>query len=61
MQSLNSKRRQLHKSGNELTEADAQELQRISSEQSVLQKQLDASRKQSRQHGMLIQVRITEI
>ncbi|XP_021938167.1 histone-lysine N-methyltransferase 2D-like [Zootermopsis nevadensis] len=53
--SLNSKQRQLRKSGNELTEADALELQRISSEQSVLQKQLDASRKQSRQHGMLIQ------
>ncbi|CAD6215553.1 GSCOCG00000363001-RA-CDS [Cotesia congregata] len=52
---LNSRQRQLRKSGNELTEIDAAELQRISSEQSILQKQLDASRKQVRQHGMLAQ------
>ena len=57
-QSLNSKQRQLRKSGNELAEVDALELQRISREQSVLQKHLDASRKQSRQHGMLMQVGI---
>ncbi|XP_024945171.1 histone-lysine N-methyltransferase 2C isoform X3 [Cephus cinctus] len=53
--SLNSKQRQLRKSGNELAENDAAELQRISSEQSALQKHLDASRKQARQHGMLMQ------
>jgi len=60
-QSLNSKQRQLRKSGNELAEVDALELQRISREQAVLQKHLDASRKQSRQHGMLIQVRIIKL
>lgn len=38
-----------------MAENDAAELQRISSEQAILQKQLDASRKQTRQHGMLIQ------
>ena len=61
LQSLNSKQRQLRKSGNELAEGDALELQRISREQSVLQKHLDASRKQSRQHGMLIQVGIIKM
>ncbi|XP_060525404.1 histone-lysine N-methyltransferase 2C-like [Cylas formicarius] len=53
--SLNSKQRQLRKSGNQLNEVDATELQRISAEQAILQKQLESSRKQSRQHGMLIQ------
>ncbi|XP_023312429.1 histone-lysine N-methyltransferase 2C isoform X6 [Anoplophora glabripennis] len=53
--SLNSKQRQLRKSGNQLTEADAAELQRISADQAILQKHLESSRKQSRQHGMLIQ------
>lgn len=56
--SLNSKQRQLRKSGNQLAEADATELQRISAEQAILQKHLETSRKQSRQHGMLIQVSI---
>lgn len=55
LQSLNSKQRQLRKSGNNLTETDAAELLRISNEQSILQKHLDQSRKQTRQHGMLIQ------
>lgn len=54
-QSLNSKQRQLRKSGNELPENDAAELQRVSSEQAILQKHLDTSRKQHRQHGILIQ------
>lgn len=54
-QSLNSKQRVLRKSGNELTESDAAELQRITSEQTILQKHLDTSRKQHRQHGILIQ------
>lgn len=58
MKSLNSKQRQLKKSGNQLADADALELQRISTEQGILQKHLEASRKQSRQHGMLIQVSI---
>ncbi|CAH0559006.1 unnamed protein product [Brassicogethes aeneus] len=53
--SLNSKQRQLKKSGNQLPEADAAELQRVSSEQAILQKQLESTRKQNRQHGMLIQ------
>ncbi|KAL1490323.1 hypothetical protein ABEB36_013038 [Hypothenemus hampei] len=53
--SLNSKQRQLKKSGNHLNEVDSNELQRISAEQAILQKHLESSRKQSRQHGMLIQ------
>ncbi|XP_054279340.1 histone-lysine N-methyltransferase 2D-like isoform X3 [Macrosteles quadrilineatus] len=53
--SLNSKQRQLRKNGNELAENDAMELQRVTSEQQVLQKQLESSRKQSRQHNMLMQ------
>ncbi|XP_076251798.1 uncharacterized protein LOC143191021 isoform X3 [Rhynchophorus ferrugineus] len=53
--SLNSKQRQLRKSGNQLSEADSIELQRISAEQAILQKHLESSRKQCRQHGMLIQ------
>lgn len=56
LQSLNSKQRQLRKSGNQLSEVDSNELQRISAEQAILQKHLESSRKQSRQHGMLIQV-----
>ncbi|XP_041970566.1 histone-lysine N-methyltransferase 2D-like isoform X2 [Aricia agestis] len=53
--SLNSKQRQLRKSGNELMPNDAAELQRVSTEQQALQKHLEASRKQARQHSMLIQ------
>lgn len=56
MQSLNSKQRQLRKSGNELLPNDAAELQRVSTEQQALQKHLEAARKQARQHSMLIQV-----
>ncbi|XP_026321911.1 uncharacterized protein LOC113231673 isoform X2 [Hyposmocoma kahamanoa] len=54
-QSLNSKQRQLRKSGNELMPNDAAELQRVSTEQQALQKHLEAARKQARQHSMLIQ------
>lgn len=54
--SLNSKQRQLKKSGNQLAEVDALELKRISAEQAILQKHLESARKQCRQHGMLIQV-----
>lgn len=57
LQSLNSKQRQLRKSGNELQPNDAAELRRVSAEQQALQKHLEAARKQSRQHSMLIQVR----
>ncbi|XP_046682378.1 histone-lysine N-methyltransferase 2C-like isoform X2 [Homalodisca vitripennis] len=53
--SLNSKQRQLRKNGNELAENDALELQRVTTEQQGLQKQLDSFRKQSRQHSILIQ------
>lgn len=38
-----------------MTETDAAELQRVSSELATLQKHLDTSRKQGRQHNMLIQ------
>lgn len=54
--SLNSKQRVLRKSGNELTQADAIELTKVSSEQSIVQKQLESARKQARQHGLVIQV-----
>ncbi|XP_072939829.1 uncharacterized protein [Epargyreus clarus] len=53
--SLNSKQRQLRKSGNELTPNDAAELQRVSTEQQALQKHLEAARKQARQHSVLMQ------
>ncbi|KAI5633886.1 PHD-like zinc-binding domain-containing protein [Phthorimaea operculella] len=53
--SLNSKQRQLRKSGNELLPADAAELQRVATEQQALQKHLEAARKQAKQHSMLIQ------
>lgn len=38
-----------------MTEADAAELQRVTSEQAILQKHLDQSRKQGRHHNMTIQ------
>lgn len=56
LQSLNSKQRQLRKSNHELAPNDAAELGRVSAEQAVLQKHLEAARKQLRQHGMLCQV-----
>jgi len=55
LQSLNSKQRQLKKSGNELNENDAGEMERIGKELPGLQKQLDQARKQSRQHNLLMQ------
>lgn len=48
----------MKKSGNQLAEADAMELQRIQAEQSIIQKHLESSRKQTRQHEMLVQVTI---
>lgn len=56
--SLNSKQRMLRKSNNELTQADAIELTRVTAEQSIVQKQLESARKQARQHGLVIQVEI---
>lgn len=56
--SLNSKQRQLKKTGGQLADNDANELQRISAQQTILQKHLESSRKLSRQHGLLIQVSI---
>ncbi|CAH2071742.1 unnamed protein product, partial [Iphiclides podalirius] len=53
--SLNSKQRQLRKSGNELMPNDAAALQQVSTQQQALQKHLEAARKQARQHSMLIQ------
>ena len=42
--SLNSRQRQLRKNGQELNETDTAELERITSEQQALQKQLDQVR-----------------
>lgn len=53
--SLNSKQRQLRKNGNELTDAEAKELQKVTSEQSFVQKQLESARKHSRQHNIVVQ------
>lgn len=50
---LNSKQRQLKKGGNDLTKEDNDELNRITIEQTGVQKQLDNARKQSRQHSLL--------
>ena len=46
---------QAKKVGNELNPSDVTELERISGEQSGLQKQLEALRKQQRQHQMQFQ------
>ncbi len=54
LQSLNSKLRTLKKNGNTLGDNDAAELERVSNEASGLQKCLDNVRKQSRQHGMIM-------
>jgi hypothetical protein len=51
---LNSKLRTLKKNGNTLGDNDAAELERVSNEASGLQKCLDNVRKQSRQHGMIM-------
>lgn len=52
---LNTKQRQAKKTGGELSEADAAELLKVSNEQSIIQKQLEGARKQSRQHNILLQ------
>lgn len=56
--SMNSKQRVARKQGNELSEHDSIELQRITSEQQALQKQLESSRKQNKQHMAIIQVKL---
>lgn len=53
--SLNSKQRILKKAGNELTDADTIELNKVSADQTIVQKQLENARKLSRQHGLLVQ------
>lgn len=53
--SLNSRQRVLRKAGNELPQLDAVELARITTQQSIVQKQVESSRKQFRQHGLLMQ------
>lgn len=54
--SFNSKQRTARKNGQELSEADAHEFERICSEQAAIQKQIEAVRKSSRQHTMIVQV-----
>lgn len=51
---LNSKQRALKKSGNDLTENDTIELNKVTAEQSIVQKQLENARKQLRQHMHVI-------
>ena len=42
--------------GNQLSESEFAELQRLSTEQNCVQKHLDLCRKYTRQHALLIQV-----
>lgn len=51
---LNSKQRQLKKSGNDLPENDTLELNKVTEEQTIVQKQLENARKQSRQHSTVM-------
>ncbi|KAK6183545.1 hypothetical protein SNE40_011007 [Patella caerulea] len=53
--SIQARQRQARKIGNELNPQDVLELERISTEQSGLQKQLDSYRKQLRNHQSLLQ------
>lgn len=53
---MNSKQRVARKQGNELSEHDSMELQRITGEQQALQKLLESSRKQNKHHMAIIQV-----
>lgn len=57
--SMNSKQRVARKQGNELSEHDLLELKRITGEQQALQKLLEASRKQNKQHMAIIQVKVS--
>jgi len=56
--SMNSKQRVARKQGNELSEHDSIELQRITAEQQALQKLLESSRKQNKQHMAILQVKL---
>lgn len=51
---LNSKQRALKKGGNDLTETDTIELNKITADQTFVQKQLENARKQSRQHALVM-------
>jgi hypothetical protein len=53
-QSLNSKQRTMKKNGQELSEVDQMELDRVTSEVSDTSKILEKIRKQSRQHTMIV-------
>jgi len=59
--SMNSKQRVARKQGNELSEHDSIELQRITAEQQALQKLLESSRKQNKQHMAILQVKIIKL
>lgn len=48
--SLNTKQRQLKKNGNELNDIDLKTLQQVTQEQAAVQKHLESSRKQARNH-----------
>lgn len=52
--SLNSKQRALKKAGNDLAEPDSDALNRVTYEHNIVQKQLDSTRKQLRQHGTIM-------
>jgi len=53
---MNSKQRVARKQGNELSEHDSIEFRRVTEEQQAVQKLLDSSRKQNKQHMAIIQV-----
>lgn len=50
---LNCKQRALKKGGNDLSESDTIDLNKITAEQSIVQKQLENARKLSRQHTVV--------
>lgn len=56
--SLNSKQRALKKTNSELNQTDSLELAKVTADQTCIQKQLENSRKQLRQHSLIVQVSI---
>lgn len=50
---LNSKQRALKKSGTDLTQSEAIELNKVTTDQAIVQKQLESARKAARQHTNL--------
>ena len=52
---LSAKRRQAQKNGNDLSEMDVRELERLTGEANAVQKTLEGLRKQFRSHGNLMQ------